>query len=282
MSPSPRRQGFTLIELLVVISIIAILAGMLLPVISLVRELAHQQQCGKQQNQIIGAMIAYTQTDDSGGNPSVNGTWYTAAQTPASAIIYTCGAMEVLATVESMPNNIFKCPSSPATISAPGTVARGAPSARPNGNAQIGCAWAMNPVSGTPPASGFTMCVGYAWDWATPADASASRVVMADRDPKSHKQASMVAFGDGHVKVIKYKTANIAPSGDVTVGFSGPVGLSIYNPDSKGAAGKAASDTTEDDIYDGVSDFDTTISTNSAANTYYAVGGGDPLRAWVK
>ena len=54
-----RSQGFTLIELLVVISIIAILAGMLLPVIGVVREMARSAQCGKNQSQILGGMFAY-------------------------------------------------------------------------------------------------------------------------------------------------------------------------------------------------------------------------------
>ena len=60
----PMRRGFTLIELLVVVSIIAILAGMLLPAISLVRESARKANCGSNQRQIALAMLAYASEND--------------------------------------------------------------------------------------------------------------------------------------------------------------------------------------------------------------------------
>ena len=50
------RRGFTLLELLVVISIIAVLAGMVLPVVAMVRRMANDVKCGNNLQQ-IGAAI---------------------------------------------------------------------------------------------------------------------------------------------------------------------------------------------------------------------------------
>ncbi len=58
------RFGFTLIELLVVIAIIAILAAMLFPVFSQVREKARQTTCLSNQKQIGLAFMAYAQDYD--------------------------------------------------------------------------------------------------------------------------------------------------------------------------------------------------------------------------
>ncbi|MEM9347815.1 MAG: prepilin-type N-terminal cleavage/methylation domain-containing protein [Planctomycetota bacterium] len=62
------RRGFTLVELLVVISIIALLIGILLPVLSKVRYSAKINQCQANKHQIGILVTAYT-VDNSGRLP---------------------------------------------------------------------------------------------------------------------------------------------------------------------------------------------------------------------
>ena len=72
-----RTSAFTLIELLIVISVIAILAGMLLPALNQARGRAKSSQCLSNLKQVATACVMYAQ--DYNGmltRPHLRGTYY--------------------------------------------------------------------------------------------------------------------------------------------------------------------------------------------------------------
>jgi prepilin-type N-terminal cleavage/methylation domain-containing protein/prepilin-type processing-associated H-X9-DG protein len=62
--PARPRGGFTLVELLVVVAILALLAGMLFPVLARAREQAHRAQCTSNLQQIARAFAVYAEDYD--------------------------------------------------------------------------------------------------------------------------------------------------------------------------------------------------------------------------
>jgi prepilin-type N-terminal cleavage/methylation domain-containing protein len=58
------RHAFTLVEMLVVVAIIAVLAGMLIPTVGVVRRLMNDVKCGNQLQQIGAAIEVFKQNND--------------------------------------------------------------------------------------------------------------------------------------------------------------------------------------------------------------------------
>lgn len=263
MRTSTQRQGFTLIELLVVISIIAILAGMLLPAINMVREGARKANCGNNQRQIVLAMNVYANDNDQSWPvlyvTASNGAGSATAPTAAQAHFTAMGSMEYLAYVTGgdLTQKIFACPSNPTTK--PGNVA-----------AAIG--WPTNVIVSTwANTTTTTSAMAYAYDWAAPSNSTSIRVIMADRPKDStnftnHKSVAMAAFADGHVGNINKTTGASAAK-------------NVY--DQTGAAFTAFKannkDASNDNIYDDVDDL-----ANNSSSSGLGLGTGSTSCSWVK
>jgi prepilin-type N-terminal cleavage/methylation domain-containing protein len=97
-----RKQGFTLIELLVVIAIIAILAGLILPVLARARESARRTSCASNLNQIAKAMFMYSDVPANGTFPKTD-----------SANNANCADLGLLFNAYVMDPRVFSCPSKP-------------------------------------------------------------------------------------------------------------------------------------------------------------------------
>ena len=72
ISHNSSLKQFTLIELLVVIAVISILAGMLLPSLSKVKQTAYTIQCTNNEKQILQAYHQYASTNDDWLCPATN------------------------------------------------------------------------------------------------------------------------------------------------------------------------------------------------------------------
>ncbi|MBA3710647.1 MAG: type II secretion system protein [Planctomycetes bacterium] len=254
--PAAARVGFTLIELLVVISIIAVLAGMLLPAIGFVREIANRARCGSNQHQIVLAMITYV-SDNSQMWPVrpalADGTPDPAAS-PTQPLYTTISSFEFLSSSlgRDLPPAIFACPSI-AVYRPPAPAVANLDFGTPG----VASTWCAAVAAG----ANDPQTPGYCYDWSIPSQPTAMRVVTADRarESKGHRNKVVCCFADGHTAMT---SQTIVPLVGGTANIDSTAGAwQFVNPDCE-----------NESIFDGVGDDGDMTS----------VATGSSTRAWVR
>ena len=99
-----RKEAFTLIELLVVIAIIAILAGLILPVLARARESARRTSCTSNLSQVGKACAMYCDVSSNNGLMPFHGTTGTSLK-----------SMNLLFDAYIKDGRVYSCPSNPTT-----------------------------------------------------------------------------------------------------------------------------------------------------------------------
>lgn len=262
MSIHKPRQGFTLIELLVVISIIAILAGLLLPAVTLVKNKANQTANANNQKQIVTAMVAYS-TDFEGTWPlakNLPADLLTTAAAPALGKSTAMASLEVLAAATNLPNALFK---------ARGQIQPG-PVGPPlmSGDAAFAAStdtWRLAPAQ-----------IAWAYDWSVPAEVASYRIILADRG-NFHRSKVIAVAADSSVRALSALVGVGETIGMGTEAVDLLMGLTV-NPDAKGTGNNGEIGATDDSIYSSAGDH-SALTGQPGNNT---TDNGNARRAWVK
>ena len=272
------RQGFTLIELLVVISIIAILAGMLIPAIGMVQANANRQKSGKNMEGIVAGLITYS-TDNGGwpravdeNNEAITGLEMS-PDNAENAHLATVAAFYLLAANyrADISNKLFLAPKSQTQ----GPI--GKPEKDEYTQEDIE-AWGWTGQNMIP----------YAFDWSASSTPQSNRAWLGDRGPDNiDLNKAMLCFGDGHREQVdieeepsagNYKSRNHVNGGndDVTA-FS-----AFFTGHGEGIdSGDSASDdgTEKDSIWDSNGDYD---GDGDETQFLFKPGRGNEVRIFLK
>jgi len=272
------HQGFTMVELLVTISIMAILAALLLPAVTLVKNKANQATNGNNQKQIVAAMISYQGEYDQrwplavwGANVLIPVATTAPALTGATGRLVAYASMETVAALAQLPNKIFMAKGQKELVV--GGAANTYPhllSTYPNfGSSQ----WSSRNAGGGE--------IAWAYDFCAPVRVSSYRVILADRG-NWHKTRVLAVVSDTSIRVFD---AGTGTDGD-TFGMNGAVipantiGATVNLDANFGGANGEISGSLQDFIYTGAGDGGTVASPLAAGNTL--TSNGDARRAWVK
>lgn len=112
----PRRRAFTLIELLTVIAIVGVLAAIVIPTVSIVRENARQAQCGSNIRQLATATLLAVQDNRSRFPAMKSFNWEQAGDpdNPATRVSYLWEVLPRYIGADNWPSDKylapFRCP----------------------------------------------------------------------------------------------------------------------------------------------------------------------------
>jgi prepilin-type N-terminal cleavage/methylation domain-containing protein len=191
------RQGFTLIELLVVIAIIAILAGLLLPVLARAREQARRASCSNNMSNITKCCHLYA---DSTPNLGVFPLFAAATNTNADGL----KCLNLLYDAYVKDHRVFSCPSANANLSivqATQSMAKVVPPQTLTGTGSWLSAVTSKPALGYDPGHGPTNArAGIVGDYSTGLGSSTSSVTTNAQCHGSDKPGQNMGIAAGSVE----------------------------------------------------------------------------------